>query len=194
MAEFKIIGRPKEMFRDRDGNWIVTFVTQGRINGDVFDELAKHDCDIEVKRHRNIRSKNANSYFHVLVNKIAQETGETEDEVKVRLITSYGALARNPDDTYTMFLLPQGVEATVYYKYAVLYDQREVNGKTVNMWKVYKDSHTMDSKEMANLIDHTIEEAKALGIETTTPEEMERMKAKWAEYEAAHPRKYGDAD
>ena len=190
MAECKVQGHLKEMVRDRHGNWIISFVTPNRINGDVFDELAQYDCcDIEIRKHRNIRSKNANAYFHVLVNKIAQETGQSDDEVKVRLITSYGPLARNKDGTYLMFLLPPDADATEYYKYAVLFDRREVNGRPVNMWKVYKDSHKMDTKEMAHLIDMTIQEAKELGIETTTPAELEKMKQKWAEYEATHPMK-----
>ena len=93
-----MIGRLENMYRSRDGSgWIVTFFTREKIDGDRFDELAKYDCDIEIKKHRKIRSKNANSYFHVLVNKIAAETPETEDEVKARLITSYGPLARTSD-------------------------------------------------------------------------------------------------
>jgi len=190
MAECKVQGRLKEMVKDREGNWIISFTTQNRINGDVFDELAQYECcDIEIRKHREIRSKQANSYFHVLVNKIAQETGESEEEVKVRLITSYGPLARNKDGTYLMFLLPLDADATDYYKYAVLYDQREVNGKPVNMWKVYKDSHKMDTKEMAHLIDMTIQEARELGIETATPKDIEELKRKAAEYEAAHAKK-----
>lgn len=190
MAECKVTGRPKDMYRDRDGkHWVVTFITENRIDGDVFDELAKVDCDIEIRKHRNIRSKNANAYFHVLINKIAGETGESEEEVKFRLITSYGALARNDDGIYMMWILPRSADATDYYKYAVLYDQREVNGKVCNMWKIYKDSHKMDTKEMARVIDGAIQEAKDLGIETDTPKQIEEMKKKWAEYEAAHPMK-----
>ena len=189
-----MIGRLKDMYRNREGDgWIISFTTKDRMDGDRFDELAKYDCDIEIKKHRKIRSKNANSYFHVLVNKIAAETPETEDEVKARLITSYGPLARTADGKYLMFILPRDVDATDYYKYAVLYDQREVNGVVCNMWKVYKDSHKMDTKEMARVIDGAIQEAKALGIETETPDELARMKAKWSEYEAAHPQK-GDGN
>ena len=178
------------MYRDRDGKrWIITITTENRINGDVFDELAKVDCDIEIRKHRNIRSKNANSYFHVLVNKIAGETGESDEEVKIRLITSYGTLARTEDGKLLMFVLPKDANATDYYKYAVLYDQREINGKVCNMWKVYKDSHKMDTKEMARVIDGAIREAKELGIETDTPRQIEEMKQKWAEYEAVHQTK-----
>ena len=189
MAEIKITGRPKTMFRNKEGKWSVTIITENKINGDVFDELAKVDCDIEIRKHRNIRSKNANSYFHVLVNKIAAETGESDEEVKIRLITSYGTLARTADGKYLMFVLPREADATEYYKYAEVYDQREVNGVMCNMWKVYKDSHKMDTKEMARVIDGAIQEAKELGIETDTPAQIEDMKRRWAEYEAAHPMK-----
>jgi hypothetical protein len=189
MAEIKFTGRPKTMFRNKEGKWTVTLVTENKLNGDSFDDLSKVDCDIEIRKHRNIRSKNANSYFHVLVNKIAAETGESDEEVKVRLITSYGTLARTSDGKYMMFVLPREADATEYYKYAEIYDQREVNGVMCNMWKVYKDSHKMDTKEMARVIDGAVREAKELGIETETPEELARMKMKWAEYEAAHPMK-----
>jgi hypothetical protein len=37
----------------------------------------------------------------------------------------------------------------------------------------------MNSKEMSELIDGTVSEAKELGIDTRTPDEIERMKALW---------------
>jgi hypothetical protein len=40
-------------------------------------------------------------------------------------------------------------------------------------------SHLMNSKEMSELIDGTVSEAKELGIDTRTPDEIERMKALW---------------
>ena len=181
-----MIGRLKDMVRSRDGSWIISFTTEEKMDGDRFDELAKHDCDIEIKRHRNIRSKTANAYFHVLVNKIAQRLGESDETVKSHLITTYGALARSDDGKYIMFLLPKDVDATAFYKYAVAFDQRMVNGSICTMWKVYKNSHMMDSGEFAHVIDGTIQEARELGIETDTPKQIEEMKRKWAEYEATH--------
>ena len=44
---------------------------------------------------------------------------------------------------------------------------------------VYKQTHLMDSKEMARLIDGAIEVAKELGIETDTPEQLARYKEEW---------------
>ena len=69
--------------------------------------------------------------------------------------------------------------------------------KTVDMtkvsghWKFIKDNGTFASylmikgsseyntAEMAHFIDHIVEEAQELGIETATPDELERMKQEW---------------
>ena len=62
------------------------------INGDfreTWDKLhLEQVLDIEIKKHREKRSLSANAYFHVLVNKIAAETGESDDEVKRRLVVA----------------------------------------------------------------------------------------------------------
>ena len=53
----------------------------------LWDKLNQEPLlDIEIKKHRNKRSHSANAYFHVLVNKIAAETGESDDLVKERLV------------------------------------------------------------------------------------------------------------
>ena len=46
-------------------------------------------------------------------------------------------------------------------------------------YKIYRGSHTYDTKEMSVLIDGTVMEAKELGIETMTPAELAEMKARW---------------
>lgn len=61
----------------------------------LWDKLNQEPLlDIEIKKHRNKRSHSANAYFHVLVNKIAAETGESDDLVKERLVVAYGTVAR----------------------------------------------------------------------------------------------------
>ena len=41
-----------------------------------YERLKDAELDIEIKKHREKRSKSANAYFHVLVNKIAAERGD----------------------------------------------------------------------------------------------------------------------
>ena len=48
-------------------------------------------------------------------------------------------------------------------------------------YKVYRGSHTYDTSEMSKLLEGTVWEAKAQGIETKTPEELHRLEMLWRE-------------
>ena len=48
-------------------------------------------------------------------------------------------------------------------------------------YRGYKGSHELNTAEMAKLIDGTVYECKEAGIETLTPNELERMKGLWHE-------------
>ena len=63
--------------------------------------------------------------------------------------------------------------------YRILESGQE-NGKDYSCYFVYKESHKMDSKEFAHLVDGAIEEAKELGIQTDTPEQLARYKEEWS--------------
>lgn len=68
------------------------------------------------------------------------------------------------------------------YKHNHLYptDETESRKGVVYRWYIkLKGSSKYDTKEMARLIDGTVEDAKELGIETLPPEDLERMKAAW---------------
>ena len=49
-------------------------------------------------------------------------------------------------------------------------------------YKVYRGSHTYDSREMHVLLEGTIAEAKEQGIETKTPDEIRHMEEQWTQY------------
>lgn len=136
--------------------------------------------DVEIKKHRNRRSLSANAYFHVLCNKIAAETGESDDEVKRRLVVSYGALARDKDGKTVGLKLPPTVDPCEFYPYVRYYETRQENGKDFACYFVYKDTHRMDTKEFSHLVDGAITEAKELGIQTDTPEQLARYKEEWS--------------
>ncbi len=144
-----------------------------------FDRLKDADLDVEIKKHREKRSKNANAYFHVLVSKIAAERGGSEQSAKEALVLEYGALAKDGDGITVGFKLPASVDVSRIYPYAKCFDTRAENGKEFKCYLVYKQTHDMDTKEMARLIDGAIEVARELGIETDTPEQLARYKEDW---------------
>ena len=136
-------------------------------------KLIKVDLDV----WREKRSLSANSYFHLLVNKIAEKLGSGDDEIKYMLVVSYGTLA-SYDGEQIVIKLPVGVESGSYYKY-LKYVGNEVDksGKEWNLYVPYKETHLYDSKEMARLIDGTVDEAKRLDIEVKSPDELASMLA-----------------
>jgi len=144
-----------------------------------FDELKDFDVNVEIKKYRKKRSLDANAYFHVLVNKIAEAQGLGEEEVKKNLVVEYGTLARDKDGEVIVFKLPDSVNVDVIYPYTKVFDVRQENGKTFACYLVYERTRDLDTKQMARLIDGTIYEAQNLGIETLPPVELARLKSLW---------------
>lgn len=144
-----------------------------------FDELKDSDVEIEIKKFRKKRSLSANAYLHVLINKIARKLGESEELVKRHLVTEYGSLAKDENGLTVGFKLPASVDVNTIYPYTKCFDERTENGRVFKCYLVYKSTHQMDTKEMAQLIDGAIDIAKENGIETDTPEQIARFKDSW---------------
>lgn len=130
----------------------------------------------EIKPYRKRRSLDANAYFHVLVDKIAKTVKKSADEVKVQMVYDYGTIARDDKGLKAGFKALKEIPITQYFKYAKPIGECIENGKVFVKYLIYKETHTLDSAEMATLIDGAIEEAKQLGIETLTPVELENLK------------------
>lgn len=140
-----------------------------------FDNLKDCDISVEIKRWREPRSKNANAYFHVLVNKIAEAQSLGNDEVKKMMVLEYGTLATDETGSVLGAMIPSNASLDDFYPYAKWYKSMEVNDREYDCYLFYKQTHTLDSKEMARLIDGTIYVAKGLGLETMTPDQLARL-------------------
>lgn len=171
-------GRLKDLTFGRNGEQHIT-VTVKQDFRDDFDKLKDKDIRVELKIWREPRSKDANAYFHVLVNKIAEAQGLGNDEVKRSLVVEYGTLARDDDGQLIGAMLPAGADIDQFYPYTRLYKTMEMEGREYECYLFYKRTHTLDSKEMTRLIDGTIYVARELGIDTDTPEQIARYKEEW---------------
>ena len=109
------------------------------------------------------------------MNKIAAKQGVSDSEVKEKLVLEYGALAKDGEGQSIGFKLPANVDVSVIYPYTKCFDEREENGRLFKCYLVYKQTHLMDSREMARLIDGAVYDAKELGIETLPPDELSRL-------------------
>ena len=122
----------------------------------------------EVKEYRQKRSLTANAYYWVLVNEIANRLRKSNDDVHLQLLKDYG-------QSRVMSVLAD-VPIDRYIKYFEQVGTGEVNGKVFNHYRVFMGSSEMDSREMAILIDGTVQEAQQLGIVTLTPDEIANLR------------------
>ena len=141
-----------------------------------YENLKDSELDIQIKKHRKRRSLNANAYLHVLIGKIAEAQGLGNEEVKKALVCEYGALAKDEDGLTVGFKLPASVDVSTIYPYVKCFDTRVEDGKSFSCYLVYKQTHLMDSLEMAHLIDGVILVAQELEIQTDTPEQVAKYK------------------
>ena len=175
-------GRVKDIARDlMTDKYVVSFVVDTKAL-DELEKIAKLEkLHIKAVRFSEKRSLSANAYFHLLVGKIATALQSPNTEVKNRLIREYGAFEFIDDHIPTFRLKAE-------YEDAML-NREDIHVKPIG--REYADgcewvrcafmrgSHTYNTAEMSRLIDGTVEEAKALGIETLTPADLERMVNAW---------------
>lgn len=146
--------------------------------------LAGMELDIRAGKHKRRRSLDANAYFHVLVGKIAEKQVRSKAWTKNEMICRYGQVYVLPDGSPMVYKTNAPVEYMMELEsiHSIPVRYSEENGKEVVFYKIYRGSHTYDTYEMAKLIEGTVAEAKDYGIETLTPEELERMERAWKAY------------
>lgn len=149
---------------------------------DDLNEMAKFDAlDITANKHKKKRSLDANAYFHVLVGKIADKFNISKTHCKNILIGRYGQQEFLEDGKPIIIKSNVGVEKMLEQEFlhTVPCGTKIENDMEVVFYKVFRGSHTYDTKEMSILIEGTVQEAKDIGIETIPPAELERMVSKW---------------
>ena len=168
-------GRIVDIVRTFEKKFRVTFEV------DSIDELNGLEgfLNITVKKLSKKRSLNANAYFHLLVGKIADKLHISKARAKNELLGRYGQ-REFTDKGQLIISVRSDIDLMEREDlHCVIVGYGKVNDTDFTHWAVVKPSHTYDSREMAALIDGTVEDAKELGIETMSPDDIERMKSLW---------------
>ena len=132
----------------------------------------------KITEYRQKRSLNANAFFHVLCQKIAEATHQSLTSVKNQLLADYGQI---DTDMGTVILLDDIDWKSTPYMHLLPTSATRVldNGKLYRVYWIIRGSHTYDTREMSRLIEGAVTEAKELDIETMTPDQLKRMMAAW---------------
>lgn len=134
--------------------------------------------DFVLKKYSEKRSLDANAYFHVLCDKLRQLHGLSMAAMKNELISKYGQIEYLPNGQ--MATMKTNLEPSVVNEWEYIHMSLVRVDPDAYWYRVYRGSHTYNSKEMSQLIEGTVSDCKMWGIETATPDEIRRMEELWS--------------
>lgn len=165
-------GKLKDLTRGLDGTWSLTVSLDGDCRA-IWDKYKDTEVDVEIKKYRQRRSLDANGYCWTLIDKIAAKMHIDKAEVYREAIRAIGG------NSTIVCVLDVAVDALRrgWEDKGLGWQTETMPSKHEGCTNVilYFGSSTYDTKQMSLLIDHVVQDAKALGIETLTPAELEAM-------------------
>lgn len=135
------------------------------------------DCDklsLDIKKYRARRSLDANAYAWVLMSKLAAVLNSSKEEIYEEMLHKYGTLYEDGDGYITITVKSSVPIDKLGGHWLCIRKSEYYSG-----YAMVKGSSEYDTAEMSRFIDGIISECKDQGIETLTPDEIEKMKQKW---------------
>lgn len=158
--------------QDAEGFWLSLRVKEPAPARGFVASMKPGMYDARLSGHKNRRSLDANAYLWVLIGKIADRLRRPKEEIYREMLRDYGqgGVAKIPNRYAGHFR-----RAFPYHqKHESLPDEEQAQ-----YYRFWVGSSQYDTQEMAVLIDGVVQEARALGIETATPQELARLKEEW---------------
>ena len=138
--------------------------TVGKIK-DIITDLLKLDMEktyiCEIKEPKSKRSLEQNKLLWKLIHRIAKETYQSDDDVYCAVLERADALS---DYVITAVDMEEALRKS--FRGVKFIRMQEVNGKECYVYKVYLGSSKMNTSEMTELIDITMQVCSELGIDT----------------------------
>lgn len=163
------------------GKFRVTFEAEDDISGQI-DDMRDKTLRLTAKQWRDKRSLDSNAYYWVLLSKLAEDLRISKPRAHNIMLREYGQVEL-VDGSRCYVRIPDTEEAendvmerTVFHLRPTSQVVEGNDGINYRTYVVLMGSSRYDTAEMSHLLDGLIYECKVLGIETATPEELERMK------------------
>ena len=168
--------------QDDKGFWLsIRVKSPAQAKQFLSDMQDKKLYDAEIKLHRERRSLDANAYFWELAGKLAAKLRISPDEVYRQYIPDVA-------DNYVI----QPVREDMIERWDKIWCNGHLGRMTDDLGpcrrtpgyhniRCYLGSSDYDSCQMSRLIDLIVDDCKAQGIETKTPEEIAQMEAEYAQ-------------
>ena len=156
--------------------------------------LAGQDRDIkwDLTEHREKRSRSQNSYYWELAGKVSAKSvkfGANINEIHNRNLRELGLYERINEELVCIYIPDtdeaekQALNAESYHIKPTSQIRVGKDGQVFRCYVMLRGSHTFNTSEMSALVDLMVQEAKAIGVETMTPDELEHIRQLEAEAE-----------
>lgn len=153
------------------GKWLLTFETVEL--PDIFDKTRDKDLNLEIKQHRNHRSKDANALLWECIGRLAVALRADKWEIYLLMLKRYGQ--------YTYIVVPPNAVEMVarQWRECEAIGDININGRDGVQMLCYYGSSTYDTKQFSVLLDGVISEMKEIGLTAPTSEDMRRSIEEW---------------
>lgn len=143
-----------------------------------YGEMKPRKYVAEIKEYREHRSLDANAYAWVLIGKLAAKLDAPPEEI-------YRTAVRDVGDNYEVVpIRDDAVERWKinWAKHGIGWLCEEIGPSRIKGYtnvRTFYGSSTYNKAQMGRLIEIIVQECKAQGIETMTPEELARLEENW---------------
>lgn len=153
------------------GKWLLTFETVEL--PDIFDKTRDKDLNLEIKQHRNHRSKDANALLWECIGRLAMALRADKWDIYLLMLKRYGQ--------YTYIVVPPNAVEMVarQWRECEVIGDININGRDGVQMLCYYGSSTYDTKQFSVLLDGVISEMKEIGLTAPTSEDMRRSIEEW---------------
>ena len=154
--------------------------------------MEQDDKEWVIEEYKAKRSLSQNAYYWKLLELIAVKTHTPKAELHNINLRHLGLMERI-DNQVVSILLPDTEEtekktltADTYHLAPTRKTQTGANGKPCRWYVMLRGSSDMNVAEMSALVDLAVQDAKALGIETLTYDELEHIRELERQHEQKH--------
>lgn len=153
----------------------ITFLFDSKEVLQQAEELQDIKLTVEAKKWYKKRSKDANAYLWVLIEKLSQKLNISRIEVYKKHIYEAGKYQElgMPEKAMERFSEIWSHNGLGWFC------EKSVNEYGEIILKAYNGSSTYNTKEMTRLIDSVVQDCKEQNIETKTPEEIKSLLEQW---------------
>lgn len=124
--------------------------------------------DVKISEYSDKRTKTMNSYYWVLITKLAEVLRTSKEELHSEIIKRYS------QRDYISLLA--NINPRTYFPYYEYQNTYKNNDNTFKSYLVFKRSSDMNKHEFSILLDGLISECNEAGINTMTPSEIAQLK------------------